>query len=412
MTRPPTIHNRKKSPKTPAILGASVFTAAIAISIVLYIFKPEAKQQGPDTAATAVRVLKVSPDSFQPTIPSQGILEPLTRTTATSEVSGKVVEVFPNFYPGQLFTKGGTLLQIDSSDYDAALATAEANLAQARLNLETEKARAVQAKKDWDKLSPGRAASPLTLRGPQLESASKQVTSAEAAVAKAARDVKRTSLVAPYDGRIVSTSTDEGSYVTTGSPLAEFYATDVLEVRLPVSVTDFTFLNMEGTPDATLVVGAGTGKERWPAKIVRSEGEIDRASRSAYIVAQIDIQEALEKSDGSVHPGLLTPGLFVEAELPGATLEGVYRVPRKALVEGGRVLVVDKDDKIRFQNVSVLRLDGKTDMILSADSLKPGDRVCLTPLESATVGMPVRVLEEIPPGEQTPPPPSKEIAQP
>ncbi|MEM8953797.1 MAG: efflux RND transporter periplasmic adaptor subunit [Verrucomicrobiota bacterium] len=412
MTRPPTIHSRKRSNKAPLVLGISVFLTAIAISVLLYIFKPEAKQQGPDTAATAVRVLTVSPEDFQPTIPSQGILEPLTRTMATSEVSGKVVEVFPTFYPGQVFTRGGTLLQIDSSDYDAALATAEANLAQAKLNLETEEARALQAKKDWEKLSPGKEPSPLTLRTPQLESARKQVKSAEAAVAKAARDVKRTSLVAPYDGRMVSTSTDLGSYVAVGSPLAEFYATDVLEVRLPVSVTDYTFLDLESAADATLVIGAGTGKERWPAKIIRSEGEIDRASRSAYVVAQININNALENSKGIVHPGLLTPGLFVQAELPGATLEDVFRVPRKALVEGGRILLVDDEDKIRFQEVSILRLDGKTDMILSTDSLKPGDRVCLTPLESATVGMPVRILEELPSGETTNATPSKEIAQP
>jgi RND family efflux transporter MFP subunit len=409
------------------ILGSLVFLGAIAISVVLFIFKPEAKKDDATTAATAVKVLKVAPDNFQPTIPSQGILEPLTHTKATSEVSGKVIKVFPNFRPGQMFTAGETLLQTDPSDYDAALAQAEANLAQAELNLETERARALQAELDWSKLSQGKKASPLTLRTPQLESARKQVASADAAVAKAARDVARTSLVAPYDGRIISTATDLGSYVSVGSPLADFYATDTLEVRLPVSVTDYTFLSMNDSPTATLVIGAGTGKERWPVKIIRSEGEIDRNSRSAYMVAQIDCKDALENSSGAVHPGLLTPGLFVEAEIPGATMNNVYRVPRKALIEGGQVLLVVEHkvevevegrveivamDVIKFQTVTVLRLDGKTDMILSADSLKPGDRVCLTPLESVTVNMPVTVLEELQPGDIKPAAPTKEIAQP
>jgi RND family efflux transporter MFP subunit len=394
------------------ILGSLVFLGAIAISIALFIFRPEAKENQSGAAPTAVKVLKAAPESFKPTIPSQGILEPLTNTKATSEVSGKVIEVFPNFRAGQIFAAGGTLLKIDSSDYDAALAQAEASLAQAELNLETERARAIQAEKDWKKLSQGKEASPLTLRAPHLVSARKQVASAEAAVAKAARDVERTTLVAPYDGRILSTSTDLGSYVGVGSPLADFYATDTLEVRLPVSVTDFTFLGLDDSPVATLVIGAGAGKEEWPAKIIRSEGEIDRTSRSAYLVARINVIDALEQSNGAVHPGLLTPGLFVEAKIPGATMNNVYRVPRKTLIEGGQVLIVDHDNKIQFRKVTVIRLDGKTDMILSADSLAPGDRVCLTPLESATAGMPVTVLEELTPGQDQPLEPPNEVAQP
>lgn len=412
MTRPPTIHNRKKSRVLPTLLGTAAFLAAIAISVVLYIFSPEAKQEDGDSIATAVRVLKVAPESFQPTIPSQGILEPRTNTKANSEVAGKVIFVSPTFRPGHTFSAGEVLLEIDPSDYKAALARAQADLAQSELNFATETARAEQAIRDWTKLSPGKEASPLTRRLPQLKSAEKQIESARAAVAKAERDLERTKLRPVYDGRILSTATDLGSYVTVGSPLAEFYATDSLEVRLPVSVTDFTFLEITENPTATLLIGAGDNKEPMTAEIIRSEGEIDRNSRSAYIVTRIDVHDTLGKSKRNMHPGLLTPGLFVEAKIPGAVMENVFRVPRKALVEGGNILIVDNEDSIRKRNINVLRLDGKSDMILSPDSLQPGDRVCLTPLESATEGMPVSVVEELEPGPAPPPGSSKELAQP
>ena len=65
----------------------------------------------------------------------------------------------------------------------------------------------------------------------------------EAGLEKAERDLARTKIKAPYDGRVRSTATDLGSYVTIGTPLAELFGTEILEVRLPVSQGDYGFLD-------------------------------------------------------------------------------------------------------------------------------------------------------------------------
>ena len=83
---------------------------------------------------------------------------------------GRVLEVSPKFKSGGRFAKGEVMLEIDGSDYVAALAKAESALADAQLSLAREEARAAQARRDWKKLGRGDA-SDLVLGIPQIASA-------------------------------------------------------------------------------------------------------------------------------------------------------------------------------------------------------------------------------------------------
>ena len=83
---------------------------------------------------------------------SQGSVKPRTETTVVAEVSGKIVDVSPNFIAGGFFRDGEVLLQIDPSDYEAALKRAQANLASRKAQYADQKARSEQAMKDWTNL--------------------------------------------------------------------------------------------------------------------------------------------------------------------------------------------------------------------------------------------------------------------
>jgi hypothetical protein len=69
-------------------------------------------------------------------------------------------------------------------------------------------------------------------------------------------------------------------------------------------------------------------------------------------------------------------------------------LPRNSLRNGNRVLVVDDDDRLRFRTIEPLRLH--RDEVLIKSGLKAGERVCISPLQTAIEGMPVNPIVDTP----------------
>jgi len=182
------------------------------------------------------------------TIPSQGNVNPHTETTLVSEVAGMVVEVAPEFVVGGFFKQGDILLRLDPSDYEVAEQQARANLLIMQARLAREEAQAEQARKEWDMSGrPRSAAPPIALRIPFIEEAKANVLFAEADLKKAERKLKLTVIRAPYDGMIREKLVDIGQYVTSGTQLAQSFAVDFAEVRLPLTDQDIAYLDLPAT---------------------------------------------------------------------------------------------------------------------------------------------------------------------
>jgi hypothetical protein len=113
----------------------------------------------------------------------------------------------------------------------------------------------------------------------------------------------------------------------------------------------------------------------WEARVVRAEGEIAPRSRMIHVVVRVD--DPYGRRSGDTRPPL-TVGLFVEAEILGRTLDGVFVLPRSALRPPGEVLVVDADERLRARRVEVLRV--AHDRILVGAGLDGGARVVVSAL--------------------------------
>jgi multidrug efflux pump subunit AcrA (membrane-fusion protein) len=96
-------------------------------------------------------------------------------------------------------------------------------------------------------------------------------------------------------------------------------------------------------------------------------------------------------------------GLFVEARIAGRRADGVFVLPREALRrtgrwregEPGQVLVVDTSEepaRLRFRDVRIVRLE--EDHAVIESGLEAGDLVCVSPLETPTDGMEVRITRD------------------
>ena len=98
-------------------------------------------------------------------------------------------------------------------------------------------------------------------------------------------ELERTRIVAPFAGRVLQQSADIGQIVSPNSEIAVIYATDYVEVRLPVRNRDLEYINLpelyRGVASANSdidvqIVSELIGRTVWDARLVRTEGAVDQ----------------------------------------------------------------------------------------------------------------------------------------
>ena len=362
----------------------------ILVSIIIFVLmirlRPEAKFEEPKIIPQLVETMVAYPSEVEAKISSQGTIRPEHEIFVTSELSGKVTWVSKNFLDGAGFQIGDTLMKIEKRDYELALISTESSLFQARLALEREEAEANLASIEWKRVGKGDASS-LTLREPQLAQARAVLAAAEAAYEQSKRNLERTSIIAPFDGRVRKKMVDLGTNLIPGSRLADIYATASFEVRLPIADKDIPFLGipLDGTsidpanrPEVRLSTSYGGDELNTKGSIVRSQSEIDPKKRMISVIATIPISNA--------NSGFKV-GMFVNAEINGLSFPGVTVVPRSAVKDNMIWVVID--EKLRRKSVEVIRFE--KDFAFISDGLNKNDRILITRLSSYVDGMPVRL---------------------
>ncbi len=393
--------SRRKPGLLKRLLPLWVLLGSIVLLVAFISMRqpPPAEEKPP--VAQLVDTVTVSPQSLTYTVISQGTVEPQTETTLVPEVAGKVVKLSPSFVAGGFFAAGDVLLEIDPSDYRAALSSAEANLANAEALLAEEQARADQARKDWQNLNgpiggSGKQPNQLVLRVPQLAQAEANVKAMRAALQMASRDLQRTRISLPYSGLVKSRAVDLGQYVAPGNTLGVTFAVDIAEVRLPLTENDLDYIRLPDTMHANdsqqytpvrLIATNQRSQQSWEAQIVRTEGFLDAATRVTYAVAVLRDPYGLL---GTERPMPLRMGTFVKAEIEGVRANDVIALPRASLREDGTILVADADDRLDVRTVVIDRATPQ--QVYISAGLEPGERVITTAIAAPIPGTPIRIF--------------------
>ena len=381
------------------ILPVIIVLAAITSAIVAVLSLDKAEKKEAITILPKVEIFVAESVPLTVEAKSQGTVESRTETMLIAEVSGRIQSISNSFFAGGYFKKGDPLIEIDPIDYRGNLATAKSRYAEAKLAYEQEKALTEQAIEDWNELGKGEG-SDLALRKPQLEMTKARLESANVGVEMAKRDLDRTIVRAPYDGRIREKFVDVGQMVSARqSQLTRIYSTDTAEIRLPIALNDIQYLDLPeaysntaqaiSKPKVSISARFGNETFTWHGVIDRTEGAIDSRTRLSYVVAQID--SPYEKKNGSNRPPLKV-GLFIDAKIEGKRLPAAIKIPRQALRQDNTVYIVDKENRLRFKTVDVYKTD--TEWAIITDGLEDGDRICLTALEYAVMGMQLEIEPE------------------
>ncbi len=345
------------SPWKQIALTAAVLFLGLGVAWLVLTGKPKLEvQPQDDPLKPVVSVIVTEPRDMVLAVTTQGTVEARRRISLVAQVGGKVAGVAENFVEGAFFEAGDVLLTIEPEDYEFAIARAQSQVAAAEQRVAEERGRNRQAKREWRELGSSEA-NALFLREPQLKAAEAALSAAQADLAAAELALARTLITVPFSGRIESTSVDLGQYMTPGTPLAEAYGIDIVEVRLPLSDKQLAALSLplhgsvELSRPVTLSTEFGGRQWQWSGEIRRIDAVVDRDSRVVHAVAEVDNPFA----PTSTGRPPLAPGMFVQADIVTPAISNLVQLPASALRSDNSLLIVSADEKLERQVVNVVR---------------------------------------------------------
>ena len=215
-------------------------------------------------------------------------------------------------------------------------------------------------------------------RDEQISAQEAAVAQLEASLKEIEVQIEKSSIIAPFAGRIVKRMADPGGLGMPSQPILHLVETEYLEavVGLPVDVAaslspdDSIFVSVEG--------------ENYAGKILAKIQQIETATRTRKVLIQLD-----DSANARVLPGQLC-----QVEIPSTLETSGYWVPTTALTNGIRglwsLMAVDDEDRVSRQDVEVIYTDG--DRALVRGTLSGEEWIICEGTHRLVDGQPIDIL--------------------
>ena len=284
-----------------------LFSVALALGLAACSDEPDAGAAGaggpPGGMQLPVEAVTVTPQPLAGGLDTVGSLRADESVVVSPEVAGRITRI--HFREGGSVNAGDPLFSLDGDSARAALAEAQANLANSR----SAAARAEQlidqqliARSDYD-----------TLRAQQAVDAAR--------VASARTALSKMTLRAPFAGQVGLREVSVGDYVSAGQDLVTLVRIDPIEVDFSVPETELQ--RLRPGQRLQLQVDAFPG-ETFGGEVVAIDPVIDVDSRSVQVRARIANPD-----------GRLRPGQFARLQLQARNQDTALLIPEQALMQQG-----------------------------------------------------------------------------
>ena len=272
-----------------------------------------------------------------------GTVKTRLRSTLGSEAPGRVVAI-PH-REGARVRRGELLVQLDDATARAQLDLARRERAAAEANLVSARATATLARLDFERtsqlfhdgLSSQQAMDQARTRNEQAsadaDAARAQVERAAASVRLAEDALRDLRVTAPFDGVVTQRFVELGAAVVPGQPLLEVLNPDSLYVSAPIDEMDIGRLRNGLPARITLDPYAGVTWQGTVTRVAPFVNDVLQQNRT------LEIEVALRPASGDPVP---KPGVSSDVEVVIQHKDDVLRVPTSALLEGHRVLLVER----------------------------------------------------------------------
>ena len=342
---------------------------------------------------TKVYVEEVSRRDIGRVVKASGEIDPREKVNISAHVVGKIEHLYVE--EGDLIRKGQPFLDLEKEAYTAAsdqwsaqlrkagteVRQAEVSLADARNKL----ARARRLNQEGILSAEQLEAAELAEATAELrlEDARESVRQAQANLAEARDNLRKTTIYAPLTGRVIALNTEEGEVVVSGtmnnpaSVIGEIADLSVILAKVDVDETEVVLV--KPGQGARILVDALPDKQyRGRVAEVGNKG-FSRTQQPDVTFFKVEI--LLENPDED-----LRPGMSVRAEIDTAVHPDVLVVPIQAVVERDvqdketDVVFVARDGKAVQRAVKTGISDETRVEIVSG--VQPGDKVVTGPYRS------------------------------
>lgn len=411
-----------------ALLAIIIIIVGIGIYFFFSSFRKPPAQAREEERPLPVEVIQAQPVDFPIVLNGFGEVRPLANVPIAPEVSGRVIRIHSNLEAGEVIPAGDVLFEIEPSDYQIKLQTAEANLGKARETLNRlqkqfvsdkerlktlERSRDLaytefqrvktlferdkvgtqsnveQAERTYNQLldSANLLAQAVELYPLQIKEAEESVKSAEAQLKQAEIDLSRTQVKAPFLARVVSVNLEAGQYVNPGAVVLTISDDSIMEISVPldsrqavqwlpfqnsVEPNNFAWFPPLESKECSIFWTEDKGKHQWKGILNRIE-KYDETTRTIYAVVRIEGENLFSMTEDKMP---LVQAMFCNVKIPGKTLTGVYRLPDTAVSFEG-IVYVSVDNRLRSVKAERLYIQGD-EVIISG--LEPGAIVITTRL--------------------------------
>jgi len=317
------------------------------------------KGGGGDKKPAKVTGIVLKPQVFSDNLSLSGSIDANEQVEIRSEVSGIVESI--NFEEGTVVAKGQQLFKINDLELRAQLSQARTKQTLASEN--ERRARLLLQKE--------------AISQEEYDIASADFRSAQAQTQIIQAQIAKTSVKAPFSGKIGLRSISKGTYVTPTTVIANLVNTS--QVKITFSIPEKYATQMK--VNAMLSFTVAGSKEQFSAKIYAIEPGIEVATRTLKMRAMAQNPN-----------GKLIPGTFANVALPLEKINDALLVPTEALipVQNGKKVFVSVNGKAKEIMVETGARTDKDVLVLTG--LKPGDTVLTSGVMTLKDDSPVKVM--------------------
>ncbi|MBK7385117.1 MAG: efflux RND transporter periplasmic adaptor subunit [Flavobacteriales bacterium] len=307
----------------------------------------------------AVQVHVLTPTALDNAIVTTGTLMANEEVDLVSELAGRVTSI--GFTEGGNVSAGQVLLKINDDELQAQLRKAEANLKLARDDA-------------------GRKEQLLAVSGisqEQFDAAQAQLTGLQAEADELRARIAKSTIRAPFNGKVGLRSASEGGYVASNAVIARLQQIDPIKVEFAVPER-YGRMMKPGTAISFSLEGDTT---TYAGEVYAADPSVDATTRTVKVRARSD-----NKS------GHLLPGSFTKVDVRLERITDALVVPAEALIpdiQGQKVLVIKDGKAVSLRVKTGIRSANTVQLTSGAQA---GDSVLVTGLLAVREGMPVSAI--------------------
>ncbi|MBO5781137.1 MAG: efflux RND transporter periplasmic adaptor subunit [Opitutales bacterium] len=291
------------------------------------------------------------------------------------------------FTDGAKVKEGDILFEIDSRPFEAVVEAQSAAIDEIKTRIELAKSNLERAKELLEVNAISREVYETRLS--ELKSQKAKLLIAEANLREAKLDLEFTKVRAPISGYVSRRYVDEGNLVENSKTmLADLVSRDIVYAYFEVSERDIIRYN-----DSGLLADLNAGRvENLPVKLSLMDDKNARAfGKLTYADNKLESSSLEFRAEIENKNSDLYPGMFAELELRAGAPREKLLIPESAIgtdLVGRFVYVVDSDDIVRYRKLAVGELVG-TDRIIEG-GLSESDRVIVNGIQRAVIDAKVK----------------------